>query len=687
MTTVATLALLAGPAAAQDEGLFQMLGRIILGIGTAKIAIDTPQSVSTVEAEELDRDQPQTLSDLFKATPGVQGTGASARPLGRAFNIRGIGNTEQSASEARIIVTVDGAPKFFEQYRLGSFFGDLELFKRAEVLRGPASSTLYGAGAIGGVVNFTTKDAADFLADGETTALRFKGGYDTNGDGTRAGVIWATRRGNAEFLGALNRADSDDRKDGSGNILPGSAHLAWSGLLKGKWTFGDGDDQSLTLSLSRTDSDLDDTVVAQTGGAAVPAFGTADVHTIDDTVSLTWNHGFADNPLLDVTVQLSYTDTNVDKSNFSLAAACAPGQTSVLCDSRFGYATTTLRIENVADITGGNWKNYLTTGIQLSGQKRSASSSVGALAFHPEGTDRKVGLYAQGEFTWNDRLTIIPGLRVDFGDLNPSAAAIAAGATAQSDTAVSPKLAVMYKVNDEFSLFGSVARTERMPTLDELFSSEAPSRGLPARLPSLNLDKEEAENIEIGAAWAREGLFSDGDSFQVKATLFHNDLTNMIATTPRVAGGDPVPYFSNIAAARLWGAEIEAAYDAERWFAQLAYSQVRSKDRSTGLTLADTPAENVVLTVGAKLSAQDLTIGWRASYDDDIVTSSATTTASHYDTHDLFLTWSPQDGMLAGLDVNLSVDNLFDATWRNNLSLDNATGRNAKLSISNSISF
>jgi hemoglobin/transferrin/lactoferrin receptor protein len=687
LSTVAALALLASPAAAQDgEGLFQMLGRIILGTGTAKVAIDTPQSVSTVEAAELDRDQPQTLSELFKATPGVQGTGASARPLGQAFNIRGIGNTEQTASEARIIVTVDGAPKFFEQYRLGSFFGDFELFKRVEVLRGPASSTLYGAGAIGGVVNFTTKDAADFLAEGETTALRFKGGYDTNGDGKRLGVIWAQRTGNAEFLGSLNRSDSNDRTDGSGNILPGSAHLAYSGLVKGKWTFGEDADQSLTLSLSRTDSDLDDTAVAQTGGAAGAFFGTADIHTIDDTASLTWNHGFADNPLLDLTVQLSYTDTSVDKRNFSLAASCAPGRNSVLCDSDFGYATTSLKIENTADLSAGNWDNYLTAGIQLTHQDRTANSSVGDLLFHPEGTDRKIGLYAQGEFTWNDRLTLIPGLRIDFGKVTPGAGAVAAGGTEQSDTAVSPKLAVMYKVSDEFSVFGSLARTERLPTLDELYSAEDATT-LPARLPSLNLEKEEADNIEIGATWQREGLFTEGDSFQVKATLFHNDLTNMIAVTPRVAGGDPVPYFSNIAAAKLWGAEIEAAYDAERWFAQLAYSQVRSKDRSTGLTLADTPAENVVLTVGAKLPDQGLTIGWRASYFDDIVTSSATTSAPHYDTHDLFVTWSPQDGLLAGLDVNLSVENVFDATYRNNLSLDNAIGRNAKLSISKNISF
>lgn len=677
----------AGPAAAQDgEGFFQVLGRIILGTGTAKVAIDTPQAVSAVEAEELERDQPATIGDLFRAVPGVQGAGASARPLGQAFNIRGIGNSEQTASEARIIVTVDGAPKFFESYRMGSFFGDLDLYKRVEVLKGPASSTLYGSGAIGGAVNFTTKEASDFLEAGETQAFRFSSTYDSNGDGLKLGIISATRAGNAEYLAGFNVTSTNDKADGSGNRLAGTAYEGWSGLLKGTWHFGAEEEQSLTLSLSRTDSDLEGTPVAQTGGTTVGAFGLHDMHAVDDTLTLAWRNTFRDNPLLDLTVQLSYTDTSVQKSNFTLGASCAPGTFQVLCDSSYGYQTTALKVENTADLSAGSWENYLTVGVQASEQERSATSSLGALGFHPEGTDRRIGAYVQGEFTYGERLTIIPGIRVDLGAQTPGAAAVAAGAVAQDDTAVSPKVAVMYEVTDSLALFGSLARTERMPTLDELYSSEA-AGALPARTPSLNLLKEEADTVELGFTWQREGWLAEGDMFQMKVTAFHNDLTNMIATTPRVAGGPAVPYFSNIAAAELWGAEVEAAYDADRWFAQLAYSHVKSKNRATGLTLPDTPAENVVLTLGAKLPAQGLTLGWRASYFDKIRTSSATTIGASHDTHDLFVTWSPEEGPLAGLDVNLSVENVFDRTYRNNLSLDNAAGRTAKLSIAKRIAF
>ena len=677
------LALATAPAAAQEagEGPFTLLGRMILGAGTAKVALDTPQAVTSVEQEDLDRDQPATLGDLFKTVPGVQGAGASARAAGQAFNIRGIGNSEQTASESRIIVTVDGAPKFFEQYRMGSFFGDFELFKRVELLRGPASSTLYGSGAIGGAVNFTTKDAGDFLQDGQSRSLRFKTGYDSNGDGLRLGAIFASRPAdNVEFLGALNRAKGSDQKDGSGAILPGTAYERWSGLAKGIYRFGNDNDQSLTLSLSRTDTMLDDTVVAQTGGAAAASFGTNDTRAVDDTATLTWRHEAAANPLIDLSATLSFTNTRVEKDDFSLAMMCAPGTFQVLCDSEFGYRTNTLKIENTATLSSGAWENYLTLGVQLSDQRRSATSSLGALGFHPEGTDRKIGLYAQGELVWNDRLTLIPGVRVDFGDLRPGEAALAAGARKQTETAVSPKLAAMYRIDDNWSVFGSVARTERMPTLDELFSTEAPGT-LPARLPSLTLDKERADTVELGFTYRRDGLWSDSDSLRLKATAFHNDVSNLIATTPRVAGGPAVPYFSNINAARIWGAELEASYDADRWFGQLAYSNIRSEDRATGLTLADTPAENVTLTLGAKFPDQNLTLGWRAAYFDSITTSSATTSGSSYDTHDLFATWTPDRGALAGLEVNLAIDNVFDATYRNNLSLDTASGRTIRLTM------
>lgn len=684
LSTCAVLAL-ATPAAAQEgEGLFQMLGRLILGTGTAKVAIDTPQAVSVLEQEDLDRKQATSIAEIVKGIPGVQAAGAAARTMGQAFNIRGIGNTEQTASEERIKVIVDGAPKFFEAYRLGSFFADPELFKRVEILRGPGTSTLYGSGTVGGAVIFTTKDASDFLGEGETTALRFKGSYGSNGDHLGAGVIYAHRAGNAEFLAALNASTSAAMQDGSGAILETGDVETASALVKGKWVLGNDGDQDLTLAFSRTDGEIDDAPVDQTTGTT--AFGTHDVSKLDGTLTATWHHGVAANDLLDLTVQLSYATTDVSKRGFSLAAMCAPGRSAVLCDSDYGYATTTLKVENVADLSTGAWENYLTTGLQLSRQARTATSIVGPLGFHPEGTDEKLGLYAQGEFVWNETLTLIPGLRVDFGHRTPSAATVAAGGAEVEDEALSATFSAMYKLSDAVSIFGTLASTERMPTLDELYTAEN------GQTTSMGLEKEAAKSIELGLTFQREGVFTEGDSLLMKTTLFHNDFTNLIASNTAAGAGNP--RFANIRDAEIWGGEIEASYDAERWFASLAYSKVKSRDGSTGLTLQDTPAENVALTLGAKLPDQGLTIGWKAYYYDGITTytnGTATPNAigsgQNFDTHDLFVTWSPQAGALQGIDINLTVENVFDATYKPGLMRETAPGMNAKLSISKGFSW
>ncbi|MFN3280428.1 MAG: TonB-dependent receptor domain-containing protein [Tabrizicola sp.] len=690
LATVAVLALGAAPADAQQrEGLFQMLGRIILGTGSAKVAIDTPQSVTAIEEGDLDTLQPKTLADVFKGVPGAQVAGASARMLGQAFNIRGIGNAEQVASEERIKVTVDGAPKFFEAYRVGSFFSDLDLYKRVEILRGPASSTLYGSGVIGGVIAFTTRDASDYLAEGESTALKFRAGHATNGDTWKAGVTWAQRAGNAEFLASLNRSRGGVMQDGSGTDILGTQHNATSGLVKGRLSFGNDGDQALTLAYSRTGTDLRDSPVTPTGGASIiPVFGIADVRSRDETATLTYENGFAGSDLLDLKVQLSWTDTWLEKTNIRPGPGlmCMPGTFQVLCPSEFEYETLALKVENRSDLSAGDWRNTLTLGIQLSEQDRKATSSLGVLGFHPQGEDRKLGLYALGEFVWNDRLTLIPGFRVDFGDRKAVGVPPSAGAADTEDTARSYSLAAMYDLSDSLSVFGTLASTQRMPTLDELYSYGP-------QVASLNLRKETARTVELGLAWKREGVLSEGDSLNLKLTAFHNDIDDMIVRnstgTPGVA-----PYFVNLRSAQLWGGELEAAYDAERWFASLAWAKVKSKDGTTGLQLSDTPAENVALTLGWKLPEKGLTLGWRGYYFDAITnyspgstTVNANASAPAYDTHDLFLTWAPQQGALEGLEVNLTVENVFDATYRNNLALDNAPGMNAKLTIGKSLTW
>ncbi|MEM1317388.1 MAG: TonB-dependent receptor plug domain-containing protein, partial [Pseudomonadota bacterium] len=125
-------AILVSPiAAAQDagDGAVTRLQTIVIGAGEAKVAVDTPQAVTAIDQEGIDQAQPTTVGDLFDEVPGAT-TSGSERVLGESFNIRGVGAGEDQADEGRFIISVDGVDKNYQQYRLGGFFTDPELYKR-----------------------------------------------------------------------------------------------------------------------------------------------------------------------------------------------------------------------------------------------------------------------------------------------------------------------------------------------------------------------------------------------------------------------------------------------------------------------------------------------------------------------------------------------------------------------------
>lgn len=654
------------------------LQRIVLGSGVDKVAIDTPQAVTVIDQEAIDDEQAMTIGDLFRDVPGVTVIG-SDRIGGQSFNIRGIGGLAAS-DESKIIVTVDGANKFYEQYRVGSFFSDPELYKQVEILRGPASSTLYGSGAIGGVINFTTKDAGDFLAPGETVAVRAKGMYDSNGEGYMVSGIFAGRLAeNTEVLLNGNFRRSDDYQTGDGTIIDGSAFDSFSGLTKVTHYFGDANEQSVRLSYQRWQSDADDTQYSQTGTLG---FGTIDRDITDQTIVFQYQNPASDNALLDLDMNISYSNTTVEQDDSSF-----PSTSSQLFeDSTYAYRTLQGKLENTFEHSGNGFENFLTIGTQASYQKRIGDSESGAIGFHPEGTDTKVGFYVQDEFIWNEHLTIIPGARVDFVSLSPDSSIT--GASDQNEVAFSPKLAALYKFNDTFSIFGSVAHTERVPTLDEMFSTSGATRTYPGgRTASGNLDKEQSNAVEAGFSLSFFDMLQERDGLQIKSTAFYNDLKDLITTNPNTGQSTAVPYYVNVDEAEIWGLELEAAYNSKYVFSTLAYSLVRGVDKETGTDLNTIPADTLAMTIGGRVPDHNVEFGWRGLFAAGIDSGATTGPFPGYGVHDVFASWRPQEGHLAGFEVRASVENIFDKDYQNNLAGDPARGRTFKLTMNKQFSW
>jgi hemoglobin/transferrin/lactoferrin receptor protein len=651
-----------------------LLQRLVVGAGEEKVAIDTPQAVTVLNQEDMDRAQAGTIGDFFKSMPGITPVG-SDRVEGQSFNIRGIGSLA-AADESKILINVDGTTKFYEQYRMGSIFTEPELYKSVEVLRGPASSTLYGAGALGGTINLTTKDASDFLEPGQTGAVKLKSTYDSNGDGFLGSVIWAQRlTETTDFLFSGNYRSSGKISTATGAVISGSDFAAWSGLAKVTHRFADDNEQTLRLTYQQWNSDANDTDYSQTG--TLSSFGTIDRHISDKTATLSYENPAADNPWLDLKFSLSYSDTTVRQEDASMPVAASP----LFLPGTYAYRTWSGRLENTFDQSGEGFENHFTFGMQLSSQNRIANTDNGSdLSFHPQGTDTKLGLYAQDEFVWNDRLTLIPGIRGDFVWQTPDSSI--SGASNVSALALSPKLAAHYKINDTLAIFGSAAHTERMPTLDELYSWNAATASYPGgRSPSLSLKKEESNNFEIGFSLSRQDLLQSGDSLQLKTTAFNNSLTNMITVNPNTGQATAVPYYANIGKALIRGVEVETAYDSDYVFASAAWSIMEGSDLTNGTALTTIPATSVSGKIGGRLPDKNLEFGWNAFFASPIATGATTGPFKAYQLHGVFASWKPEDGMLKGLEVRASIDNLFNTPYQNNLSGDAGKGRTFKVSL------
>jgi hemoglobin/transferrin/lactoferrin receptor protein len=658
----------ASPASAPQDGATATasqlsLGKVVVSAGQEKVAIDTPQAVTTLDQDDIDNAQASTIGDLLTGIPGVSTMGGVGA-LGQGFNIRGMG-TGLADSDSRILMQIDGTTKFFEQYRMGSFFSDPELYKRVEVLRGPASSTLYGAGALAGVVNFTSKDASDFLTGDDRFAVRLRGGGETNADAYfGSGVLAFKPVENLDVLAMYTVRRSDDYKNGDGDVVPTSKAESDSYLLKSRYYFGGDKKNNLWASYQNWKNDS-----TQLYDQA-QAFGTTPVRrkTTDDTAVVGYENDFSGNDLLDLKAQVSYANTKVHQ----IETTFLPG----VLESEFSYKTFQGRVENVSEFKfGDDSVAFVTVGAQASKQerrnpRRTATGTNPGAATHPEGDMEKYGLFAQGEITVG-KLTVIPGARIDWTRLQPGLGVTTSQKV--NDNALSPKIAALYTVNDWFSVFGSVAHTVRMPVLDEIYSRTAAT----STNYSLNLEPEESNNYELGGTLQFRNLISRGDQTRVKTTLFRNNVDNLIAR-----GTASSAYFINIGEARYEGLEVEAEYGSRNIFARAAVSVIDGEDRTTGLALNTIPANTLNLTLGYVFPAQDLTVGWRGEFaDDQDEVSTASLRTPGYVVHNLFLNWKPQDGALQGLQVQVGVDNLFDIDFKRHLSSLDAEGRTVKLTL------
>lgn len=596
----------------------------ILGARVEKSTDEIPATIDVIDAQRMERMLARSIRDLVRYEPNISVSGDPNRFGATGFNIRGL-------TDNRVLILVDGipVPDYFD-FGPGPFnvssrnLVDIDSVSRVEILRGPASS-LYGSDALGGVVSFTTKDPQDYLAEGQREwypALR--SGWSGADRGWHNTVTLA---GGGERLSTMlvytHRQAHEVESQGSNDVVGPSRTVAnpqdiRSDNVVAKLVFKASDRNTFRLTGERYDSNIETNILSLNSVTPRTSALTGDDDIQRNRVSLA--HDYRDpagGALAGARWVLYHQDSESielsDETRSNTSATCSgitagvntcrlprkfsfeqqvTGATVVL-DSQFGKGSThhlvygsDYAFTNTLGLRDATILN-LTTG---STGKTLAGDAFPVRDF-PETDTQKLGVFVQDEIGFADsRLLVTPAIRYDYYDVHvkPDSIYLAntpANIRAQdfSDSAVSPKIGVLYKVTPDFSVYAQYAYGFRSPPFDDLNASFRNPIQSYALIPNVNLESETSRGSEIGVRGTAGGL-------RFSFAAFYNRYRDFIDTSAALnCPTDPacVPgFFStfqsvNRARVRIRGLEskVEYAFD-DRWSAIAAVGYSRGDDLS-----------------------------------------------------------------------------------------------------------
>lgn len=716
-----------------------MDGIIVTSTKVEESAIDALSGSSSINRDTLEEQfSADRVSEILRTMPGVT-TQETAGDTATAVNIRGLQDF------GRVNVLIDGARQNFQRSghsANGVSYIEPEMIKRVDVTRGP-TATIYGSGAIGGVAAFETIDADDILRPGEYAAVQTRSSYGTNGDEVLGSGTAALKIGNFDIVGQFNARDNNNYKDGSGNDVPGSNDETNSTLVKMRFRPGDG--HQITASFIDYGSDFTDEI--EGGNSSVDydtevtnrqytlgyTFKSPTNPLIDFSAKIYRNETTLDQTRLTAGDATSFTISPVGPPGSSPCPAnlagfgfngflpsfatglChfTPGVVPAGANRQFNAETDGFDVFNTSRFSpSSNFKVALTYGVDGFRDTVKTTDEFGSGdEFTPSGERNIWGGFAQSKMTFYNTVDIIAAVRYDNYELEGNGVSV-------EDDHVSPKLTVAVTPIEGVTLYGTWAEGFRAPALSEaLITGLHPGFANFDLRPNAALRPEVAENIEAGINLKFNDVLTSGDRFRAKATVFRNEVEDYIdlvevsgpfdgfllfqrpgCTAPSFGGPAPcIPIgylpilqddfvqYQNLNNATIEGVELEAFYDAGKWFGGIAAHRIRGKNDDTGDGLRTVPADQVTLTAGFRALDEKLVAGGRVRFvgkqdrfDVDNTGEPPPRAFMHagaYNIVDLFAQYQASDNVT----LNLNVENLFDETYRQHLDQYNSPGLSARV--------
>jgi len=563
---------------------------VITGTRTENQLKNVPNRINVLTPRQLKSIPMQTIDDALEYVSGINVN----RPFGiysskATVTMRGLSGKEQ----ARTLVMIDGIP--VNKTDGGTVNWNLinaDNIERVEVAKGPASS-LYGGNAMGGVINIITKKPVEPLSG--KISLDY-GTYNTLG----GKIFLAGRPKDSKFFWNMNGF----ARQGDGYItqapIDRTPYTRKSNLKEmsvgGKLGYDISKNQNIIASINYYND------YHGTGEKVYQKNG-------NYTSQETWQANAAYNVKLneyDVHAGLFY-----QKENYSKVS-------DYMSDNRYNYVDVLSKRSDMGLFANASRKfgemHNVIAGMELKQGAVDASDVyyTSTDKVNNDGTMDFAAVYAQDEILLlKQKMKIVAGLRYDYAGFHDGKFTIEDPSYAlkylyyyqvpdmkdESWTALSPKLSVQYRFNDNYRLYVSYAKGFRPSVLDDMCRSGKISGGFKIANPSLK--PEYIDNYEIG------GDATLWNKLRLEVSAYYSagkDFMYYISTGDSVdmpTGKVPVMIRDNISKVEIYGLECNATFTLNtifNVFANYAYTHPKIKDYKINDPAVDANLDGKYLT-------------------------------------------------------------------------------------------
>ncbi|PZR36170.1 TonB-dependent receptor domain-containing protein [Caulobacter segnis] len=594
--------------------------------------------VNLVSQKDFADRQAQGFAEVLERLPNVEFFGGP-RLQGEMPSVRG-------ATGRQVLISVDGARQNATPSLSTPLFLDPAFISRVEVLKGVGSS-LYGAGALGGVLAFKTVSTDDLLAKDAVIGADARADYQSANGGKRLSARTYARSGGFDGLVGLALGEWGPVRQGGGTRLRPADGDSQTVIAKGGWNASDRVRAELSHIYYRLNDFQPNNPQAD---ASFPYF--QDNYAIQrQTVARLTGENAAGGEAFNLSVYRTTLNSGARENR---------AVTPVLTSTSTATRTTGFTGSGVLDFKTGPIGHRLVAGGDGYRDKIASRTDGQPGTVSPDGEQTSLGGFVRDEIALSSWLSVTPAARYDRYETK-----LASATTPKtSDTRVSPSLTASVRPASGALVYLSWGEAFRAPAVNELYQSLSQATAFANFRANPDLKPELSREWDLGASWSGKlpngwgRLSLRGDAFKAKVDDLITSVVVGFYTNPFL-GRRPIQQYQNVSKAKREGVEVEARLERGVVSAELGYSRIRVTDEMTGANLFSPPDK---WTLGLNYAVSpDVSLRWRSSivaaqdYDTTVIRRRPA-----YDVHDAFVSWAPAGRAWR---VDLGVTNLFDEQY------------------------